>query len=147
MLLDRIRKSTFASHQTRHPCHPDPPKFPFGRRSTVGARMHCSSDSRPTTHRRRVPWGISRPIETVLRTRDSSLGFVRVRANAVWPSSDLSNVIGQLLPHTWVRGEGPLKNADGSAGIGYAIAVVDREGHHCRGYLHEGVVDVIESLW
>lgn len=67
----------------------------------------------------------------------NSLGFVRVRKNAA--CFDVSvcddNIIGNLPDDVTVYGQGPLKNADFSAGIAYAVIIEDTSGKKCRGYL------------
>lgn len=60
---------------------------------------------------------------------------VRVRANAMWPADDLRNVIGTISAGVRLLGDGPLKDSEVSAGVGYAIAVADSSGRRCRGYV------------
>jgi hypothetical protein len=65
---------------------------------------------------------------------------VRVRANAMWDGADLRNVIGTARGGRWVLGEGPLRDAELGAGIGYAVVVEDPSGQRCRGYVSITVV-------
>lgn len=60
---------------------------------------------------------------------------VRVRANAAWPEGDQRNVIGTIAGHRLILGQGPLRDAEVRAGVGYAIVVQDARGRRCRGYL------------
>lgn len=78
-----------------------------------------------------------------LRAKPDSLGFIRVRREAVWTLEDLSNVLGTVPCGTILWGEGPLKNAEYSMGVGYAVAVRDSQCRQCRGYVSYTVVEVL----
>jgi hypothetical protein len=69
----------------------------------------------------------------------------RIRANAVWPAEDMRNVLGRVPAGALLWGQGPLKNAEFSAGIGYAVAVQDDRGETCRGYIAGLVVEVVPT--
>lgn len=45
------------------------------------------------------------------------------------------NILGRIKSGTIIYAQGPLKNADYSAGIAYAFPVRDSKGNICRGYL------------
>lgn len=77
-----------------------------------------------------------------LRAKQNSIGFIRVRRDAIWTLEDLSNVLGTVPCGTLLWGQGPLKNAEYSAGVGYAVAVRDAQGRQCRGYVSYTVVEV-----
>ncbi len=70
---------------------------------------------------------------------------IRVRTCAVWPAEDLRNVIGVIEAERHVPLFGPLKHEAFSAGIGYAVPLVDPEGANCRGYVSATVVERVES--
>ncbi len=70
---------------------------------------------------------------------------IRVRTCAVWPAKDLRNVIGVIEPELRVPLFGPLKHEAFSAGIGYAVPLVDPDGSNCRGYVSATVVEGVES--
>ncbi len=78
-----------------------------------------------------------------VRSKEAKLGFVRVRSDASWFAEDKSNILGTVPTGTVMRAEGPLKNAEGSNGIGYAVAVRDKDGRTGRGYVSYTVVDVL----
>ena len=78
-----------------------------------------------------------------LRAKQNSLGFIRIRREAIWTLEDLSNVLGTVPCGTILWGRGPVKNADYSMGVGYAVAVRDAQGRQCRGYVSYTVVDVV----
>jgi len=78
-----------------------------------------------------------------LRAKQNSLGFIRVRRDAIWTLEDLSNVLGTVPCGTLLWGQGPLKNAEHSMGVGYAVAVRDAQGRQCRGYVSYTVVEVV----
>jgi hypothetical protein len=69
--------------------------------------------------------------------------FVRARASAGWPSQDRRNVLGFLRAGSYVWAEGPLKDGDPSAGVGWAVPVHDLSGKDCRAYLSNTVVRVL----
>jgi len=79
-----------------------------------------------------------------LRAKPNTLGFIRVRSWASWDAGDLSNVLGTVPCGAILWGEGPLKNAEYSCGIGYAVAVRDSQGRRCRGYVSYTVVEVLD---
>ena len=89
------------------------------------------------------PIGEPSAYSRVIRIKGSESGFVRARADAQWSSDDLRNVLGYLPAGSTVRAEGPLKNADYSAGVGYAVAVRDLAGRTCRAYLSHTVVEEV----
>lgn len=62
-------------------------------------------------------------------------GWSRVRSCAVWPASDLSNVIGEIPSGVRVPAFGPVKHPAFSAGLGYIIPLQDGDGTTCRGYV------------
>lgn len=70
-------------------------------------------------------------------------GFARARANAIWDNDDRRNVLGFLRAGSYVWAEGPLKNGEFSAGLGWAVPVRDLSGKECRAYLSHTVVRVI----
>ena len=53
------------------------------------------------------------------------------------------NILGKIKSGTIVYAQGPLKNADYSAGIAYAFPVKDQDGNICRAYLSYLNVEVI----
>lgn len=70
---------------------------------------------------------------------------IRVRSCAVWPSSDLSNVIGVVESGRVVPLFGPVKHEAFGAGIGYVVPLVDGEGTQCRGYLSATVLEEVTT--
>ena len=80
-----------------------------------------------------------------LRAKPNTLGFIRVRSWASWPAGDPSNVLGTVPCGAILWGEGPLKNAEYSCGIGYAVALRDSQGRQCRGYVSYTVVEVLDQ--
>lgn len=74
---------------------------------------------------------------TKINLKINSLGFVRVRKNAACFDVRVcdNNIIGNVPDDVMVYGQGPLKNADFSAGIAYAVIIEDTSGKRCRGYL------------
>jgi hypothetical protein len=80
---------------------------------------------------------------TLIQIVSSPSGFVRARANADWSNKDRRNVLGFLRAGSYVWAEGPLKNGDFSAGIGWAVPVRDPGGKDCRAYLSQSVVRIL----
>jgi hypothetical protein len=78
---------------------------------------------------------------TPLRAKNSSLGFIRIRSDANWNAENSTNVLGTVPSGTLLWAEGPLKDWDTPSGIGYAVAIRDKEGHTGRGYVSFQVVD------
>ena len=78
-----------------------------------------------------------------LRIKINSLGFVRARKDASCFEVSVcdENIIGNAPDDITVYGHGPLKNADFSAGIAYAVIVEDTSGKRCRGYLSYTVLE------
>ncbi len=74
-----------------------------------------------------------------LRAKQNTLGFIRIRSDAQW-----TRVLGTVPCGTILWGEGPLKDAEVSSGIAYAVAVRDKEGHICRGYVSLTVIEVAD---
>ena len=81
----------------------------------------------------------------LVHIRKNNLGCVRVRKDASCfevPNCEF-NVVGKIKDDLWVYASGPLKNAEFSAGIAYAIIVKDLSSKFSRGYLSESVIDSI----
>ena len=79
-----------------------------------------------------------------LQAKKTSLGFIRIRSYAVFSVEDQTNILGTVPAGTLLWGVGPLKNADFSAGIGYAVLIRDKLGKTCRGYVS---ITVVDELW
>ena len=79
---------------------------------------------------------------TKLRIKKNGLGYARIRSRAFFDSAN-DNVIGTVRCGTILWGEGPLKDGETSAGIGYAVAIRDSLGNIRRGYISYTVVEVI----
>jgi hypothetical protein len=89
------------------------------------------------------PAGALETYRVRLRAQDTGLGVIRVRTTADFDDGDLANVMGEVPSGTLLFGQGPLKEADYSAGIGYAVVVRGHDNRLCRGYVSAGVVDVV----
>jgi len=87
------------------------------------------------------PLGDLADYSTRIRAMDSALGFIRIRSEAIWSGEDLSNVLGTVPSGTVLWAEGPLKNAEISMGIGYAVAIRDKDGRTGRGYVSRTVIE------
>jgi len=80
-----------------------------------------------------------------LRAKSNTLGFIRVRRQAIWDVEDTESVLGTVPCGTLLWGNGPLKNAEFSAGVGYAVPLRDAGGNQSRGYVSYTVVDVLSG--
>lgn len=79
-----------------------------------------------------------------LRAKHSHLGFIRIRSRALF-DAETDNVLGTVPGGTILWGQGPLKDGEISDGLGYAVAIRDKDGNIRRGYVSLTVVDVILS--
>jgi len=77
--------------------------------------------------------------DVLVRIADVPEGYVRARADAHW-TSDRRNVLGYLPAGTSLWAQGPLKDTEGSGGLGYAVPVRDLAGATCRAYISYTVV-------
>jgi hypothetical protein len=79
----------------------------------------------------------------------SSIGGARIRSRLIFEAADLRNVLGVLPSALRVRAAGPMKNSTFSAGLGYAIQLVDPEQRRCRGFVSASVVTIAgpASAW
>jgi hypothetical protein len=78
-----------------------------------------------------------------VRAKSSDLGFIRIRSDASWSAEDTSNVLGKIPSGTVLWAQGPLKNAEHSNGIGYAVAIRDKDGRVGRGYVSFTIIEVL----
>jgi hypothetical protein len=69
---------------------------------------------------------------------------VRVRVCAVWPATDLRNVLGVIPAGKRVPVFGPVKHPLWSAGVGYVVPLVDDQGRRCRGYVSDTVLERVD---
>ncbi|MCE5325160.1 MAG: hypothetical protein LLG01_01975 [Planctomycetaceae bacterium] len=76
-----------------------------------------------------------------IKVPPNALGYVRIRSTLSWDADDKSNMLGTVPCGTLLWAQGPLKNPDFGNAIGYAVAVRDRAGRSCRGYVSYTVVD------
>ena len=113
------------------------PTFLIGSCS-AGTPLSASGSPDPNGTR---PIGDLSRYSRLIRIRKSDSGFVRARADAQWDVEELRNVLGYLPAGLEVWAEGPLKNADVSAGIGFAVPVRDLIGNTCRAYLSATVIE------
>jgi hypothetical protein len=81
-----------------------------------------------------------------LRAENNDLGYIHIRANAAcFEEGRKANILGTVPCGTILYGYGPLKNADYSAGIAYAVAVQDENGNKCKGYVSFTVIEFLDK--
>ncbi len=81
-----------------------------------------------------LPVGDLAMYDTPVTLASTASGFVRARAQAAFAASEDRNLLGYLVAGQPVLAQGPLKDAEGSMGVGYALAVRDVLGVQCRAY-------------
>ncbi|MES0491976.1 MAG: hypothetical protein ABUK01_18425 [Leptospirales bacterium] len=91
------------------------------------------------------PMGNIESYDALLKIKQNSLKFIRVRSCPVWDTGTNLNVLGTIPTGITIPANGPLKNFSFSAGIGYAVPLQDLEGKYCRGYVSATVVKVISN--
>lgn len=78
----------------------------------------------------------------LVHIKKNSLGYVRIRKDATCFNPEcVVNLIGIIPDDITIYVQGPLKNADYSDGIAYALIVEDKKGKRCRGYLSFTVLE------
>ncbi len=80
-----------------------------------------------------------------IRVPPNALGYVRVRSTLSWDAQDMSNVLGTVPCGTILWTQGAMRNPGHKNAIGYAVAVRDKTGRTCRGYVSYTVVDAGEG--
>jgi hypothetical protein len=94
--------------------------------------------------RQALPIGDPSLYRILLRTKDPQGSPINIRSTPNW-MSDTANILGTIPAGSLLEGVGPLKDAQGSTGIGYAVMVRDPAGLTGRGYVSLSVVDVVSQ--
>lgn len=89
------------------------------------------------------PLGGLEGYDTCRVVRPSELGFARVRSTSRFASGDHANVLDGLASGTVVWTGDGVKHGTGTYGIGWPVALKDREGRTCRGYVAAALLEPV----